>query len=57
LQLVGREYVPERGLHFYKARYYDAKIGRFINEDPIGFKGGDINFLESTDIVSEVRSG
>jgi len=28
---------------FYRARYYDPKIGRFISEDPIRF-GGGINF-------------
>jgi RHS repeat-associated protein len=28
---------------FYRARYYDPKIGRFISEDPIGFESGDIN--------------
>jgi len=25
---------------YYRARYYDANIGRFISEDPIGFGGG-----------------
>lgn len=25
------------------ARFYDAKTGRFISEDPIGFEGGDVN--------------
>jgi RHS repeat-associated protein len=25
---------------YYRARYYDPKIGRFISEDPIGFDGG-----------------
>ena len=25
---------------YYRARYYDPKIGRFISEDPIGFYGG-----------------
>jgi len=29
---------------YYRARYYDPKIGRFISEDPIGFEGG-VNFF------------
>jgi RHS repeat-associated protein len=33
----------ERANNYYRARYYDPKIGRFISEDPIGFRGG-INF-------------
>jgi RHS repeat-associated protein len=40
---TGREWDPETGLYYYRARYYDPKIGRFISEDPIGF-GGGINF-------------
>jgi RHS repeat-associated protein len=28
------------GLYFYRARYYDPQLSRFISEDPIGFKGG-----------------
>ncbi len=40
---TGREYDNESGLYYYRARYYDAKVGRFISEDPIGFEGG-INF-------------
>jgi uncharacterized protein RhaS with RHS repeats len=31
------------GLYYYRARWYDAQVGRFISEDPIGFNGGDIN--------------
>ena len=27
-------------IYYMRARYYDAEIGRFIKEDPIGFEGG-----------------
>ncbi len=31
------------GLMYYRARYYQPRLQRFISEDPIGFGGGDIN--------------
>jgi RHS repeat-associated protein len=37
---TGREWDPETGLYYYRARYYDLRAGRFISEDPIGFGGG-----------------
>jgi RHS repeat-associated protein len=40
---TGREFDQETGLYYYRARYYDAKVGRFITKDPIGFDGGDVN--------------
>lgn len=32
---TGREWDAETGLYYYRARYYDPRIGRFISEDPI----------------------
>ena len=42
---VGRYGVMYEGdnLYFMRARYYDAELGRFLNEDPIGFESGDFN--------------
>lgn len=40
---TGREQDTETGLDYYRARYYDAEVGRFISEDPIGFNAGDTN--------------
>ena len=36
-QFTGREFDDTTGLYYYRARWYDAQIGRFISEDPIGF--------------------
>ena len=30
---TGREYDSETNLYYYRARYYDARIGRFLQED------------------------
>ena len=37
---TAREFDTETGMYFYRARYYDSKVGRFVTKDPIGFKGG-----------------
>jgi RHS repeat-associated protein len=42
---TGREWQPEVGLYYYRARYYDPTSGRFISEDPLGFEAGDDNLL------------
>src|SRR6267143_3164667 len=38
---TAREFDTETGLYYYRARYYDPNIGKFVNEDPIGFEGGE----------------
>ena len=37
---TGRERDEETGLMYCRARFYEAQLGRFINEDPIGLDGG-----------------
>jgi RHS repeat-associated protein len=31
-------------LHYYRARYYDPSVGRFLSEDRLRFAGGDVSF-------------
>jgi RHS repeat-associated protein len=40
---TGREQDAETGLDYYRARYYDSGVGRFISEDPTGFEAEDTN--------------
>jgi RHS repeat-associated protein len=42
-QYTGREN-DGTGLYYYRARYYSPELQRFISEDPIGLKSGDVNF-------------
>jgi RHS repeat-associated protein len=37
---TGRERDADTGLMYYRARWYDPKVGRSIGEDPIGLAGG-----------------
>jgi len=32
---TGREFDPESGLYYYRARYYDPHTGTFLQEDPV----------------------
>lgn len=43
LQYTGRDFDSETGLRYYRARYYDQSVGRFLNPDPAQWLGG-INF-------------
>jgi RHS repeat-associated protein len=42
---TGREFDSETGVYYYRARYYDPSVGRFLSEDLIRFRSG-INFYD-----------
>ncbi len=56
-QYTARESDTETGLYYYRARYYDESVGRFLSEDPVSFDGGTnfyryvknkpVNFVDS----------
>jgi RHS repeat-associated protein len=37
---TGRYWDGETGLYYYRARYYDPTLGRFISQDPAGLSAG-----------------
>ena len=37
---TGRRFDIETGLYYYRARYYNPHIGRFMQTDPIGYDDG-----------------
>ncbi len=37
---TGRRFDLETGLYYYRARYYNPQIGRFLQTDPIGYSNG-----------------
>jgi RHS repeat-associated protein len=36
--LHGRTYEPEVGLYYYRNRYYHPQLGRFLQQDPMGYQ-------------------
>jgi RHS repeat-associated protein len=60
-QFTGREN-DGTGLFYYRARYYNPTLGRFISEDPIEFGGADSNLyayafndpINTTDPTGEI---
>lgn len=37
-QYTGQAWIPELDLNYYKARFYNPTLGRFMQTDPIGYK-------------------
>ncbi len=40
---TGREFDAASELYYYRARYYNPTLGRFISQDPLGFEAHDSN--------------
>ena len=40
---TGQLYDPDANLIYYRARWYDPQLGKFLTDDPMGFAAGDAN--------------
>ena len=45
---TGQQLDAATGLYNYRARWYDAEMGRFMSQDPAGFSAGDANLYRYT---------
>jgi RHS repeat-associated protein len=64
---TGQAWLPEIGLHYYKARMYHASIGRFMQTDPIGYSAGQnlygyvsgdpVNLIDPSGLINEGTCG
>ena len=46
-QYTGQAWLPSLGLYYYKARIYSARLGRFMQTDPLGY-GAGLNWYNYT---------
>ena len=52
---TGRRLDEETGLHYYRNRHYDARLGRFVSRDPIGYWGSAWNLYEYVSAAVTIR--
>ncbi|UQA57126.1 RHS repeat-associated core domain-containing protein [Polyangium aurulentum] len=43
LRWPGHYFDPETGLHYNRYRYYDPTLGRYLQSDPLGYAGSEVN--------------
>jgi RHS repeat-associated protein len=53
---TAREWEEEVELYFYRNRFYDAAVGRFLSEDPLRFAAGDLNLYRYVGNCPSVRT-
>ena len=53
-QYTGREN-DSTGFYYYRARYYAPELQRFVSEDPIRFRSGDVNFYVMWKIIRLIK--
>jgi RHS repeat-associated protein len=46
---TGREWEPEVGMYFFRARFMDPRLGRFISQDPLGVAASGLNLQAYVD--------
>ena len=54
---TSREYDADTGLQYNRARWYDAEVGKWVSEGPLGFAAGDGNLARyvGNDVVVSVE--
>ncbi|WP_232109590.1 RHS repeat domain-containing protein, partial [Pseudomonas juntendi] len=54
LRFPGQYFDSEAGLHYNTFRFYDAELGRFLSQDPIGLAGGVNVYLYAENPVQQI---
>ncbi len=49
LRWPGHYFDPETGLHYNRYRYYDPTLGRYLQSDPLGYEGSEVNLYAYPD--------